>query len=169
VALALRRLRCFAGQNWEWDGVRFTILHPGWASYNSPALKDNARSCVLKVESAFGSALLPADIEQGSEAELLQTHREALRADVLVAPHHGSGTSSSIAFLAQIAPSVVVIPVGYRNRFGHPKPEVVARYEALGSRVLRSDHDGAVMLRFDASGLSEQGYRAQYRRYWQSR
>ncbi len=169
VALALRRLRCFSGQTWEWDGVRFTILHPGWASYNSPALKDNARSCVLKVESAFGSALLPADIEQGSEAELLQMHREALRADVLVAPHHGSGTSSSIAFLAQVAPDLVVIPVGYRNRFGHPKPEVVARYEALGSRVLRSDHDGAVMLRFSAGGLSAEGYRAQYRRYWQSR
>jgi competence protein ComEC len=133
------------------------------------ALKDNARSCVLKVESAFGRALLPADIEQSSEAELLQMHRAALRANVLVAPHHGSGTSSSIAFLAQVALDVVVIPVGYRNRFGHPKPEVVARYEALGSRVLRSDRDGAAMLRFGASGVSAQGYRAQYQRYWQNR
>jgi competence protein ComEC len=132
-----------------------------------PELKDNARSCVLKVDSAFGSMLLPADIEQGSEMELLRTHREAVRADVLLAPHHGSGTSSSIAFLAQVAPGLVVIPVGYRNRFGHPKPEVVARYEALGARVLRSDRDGAVMLRFTADGLSAEGYRGQYRRYWQ--
>lgn len=169
VALALRRLRCFSGQHWEWDGVRFDILHPGWESYNSPALKDNARGCVLKVKSRFGSVLLPADIEQGSEAELLQMHGEALRADVLVAPHHGSGTSSSIPFLAHVAPDLVVIPVGYRNRFGHPKPEVVARYEALGSRVLRSDRDGAVMLRFSAGGLAAEGYREQYRRYWQNR
>ncbi len=88
---------------------------------------------------------------------------------MLVAPHHGSGTSSSVAFLAQVAPGVVVIPVGYRNRFGHPKPEVVQRYEALGSRILRSDRDGAVMLRFSAAGLSADGYRARYRRYWQDR
>ncbi len=169
VALARQRFRCFSGQNWEWDSVRFTILHPAWSSYNSSALKDNARSCVLKVESSFGSVLLPADIEQASETELLQTHREALRADVLVAPHHGSGTSSSIAFLAQVAPELVVIPVGYRNRFGHPKPEVMARYEALGSRVLRSDRDGAVTLKFSASGLSAEAYRGRYRRYWQNR
>ncbi len=169
VALARQRFRCFSGQNWEWDSVRFTILHPDWSSYNSPALKDNARSCVLKVESRFGSVLLPADIEQVSEMELLRTHREALRADVLVAPHHGSGTSSGIAFLAQVAPELVVIPVGYRNRFGHPKPEVVARYEALGSRVLRSDRDGAVTLKFSASGLSAEAYRGRYRRYWQNR
>jgi competence protein ComEC len=169
VVLAQRRIRCFSGQTWDWDGVQFTMLHPSWASYNSPALKDNARSCVLKIDSAFGSVLLPADIEQVSEMELLQKHREALHADVLVAPHHGSGTSSSAPFLAQVAPSLIVIPVGYRNRFGHPKPEVVAREEALGSRVLRSDQDGAVLLRFNAEGLSAEGYRGRYRRYWQNR
>jgi competence protein ComEC len=169
VELARRRVRCFAGQSWEWDAVRFTVLHPTWESYNLPHLKDNARSCVLKVDSAFGGVLLPADIERGSEADLLRTHRAALRADVLVAPHHGSGTSSSAEFLAQVAPRVVVIPVGYRNRFGHPKPEVLARYEALGSRVLRSDVDGAITLRFNTDGLTAGGYRAQYRRYWQGR
>ncbi|HTS51673.1 MAG TPA: DNA internalization-related competence protein ComEC/Rec2, partial [Burkholderiales bacterium] len=169
VALAQRRLRCFSGQTWEWDQVRFTMLHPAWDSYNLPGLKDNARSCVLRIESVFGSVLLPADIEQGSEMELLRTQREILRSDVLLAPHHGSGTSSSIPFLAQVAPALVVIPVGYRNRFGHPKPEVVERYRALGARVLRSDRDGAVMLRLTAQGLSAEGYRAQYRRYWQDR
>jgi competence protein ComEC len=169
VVLARQRIRCFAGQSWEWDGVRFNVLYPDWQSYNQTELKDNARSCVLKIESAFGSVLFPADIELGSETDLLRTQRAALRADVLVAPHHGSGTSSSVAFLAQVAPGVVVIPVGYRNRFGHPKPEVVQRYEALGSRILRSDRDGAVMLRFSAAGLSADGYRARYRRYWQDR
>jgi competence protein ComEC len=169
LALAGRRMRCFAGQSWEWDGVRFAILHPEWQSYNQSQLKDNARGCVLKIESAFGSVLLPADIEQDSEADLLRTRREALRADVLVAPHHGSSTSSTLVFLAQVAPGLVVIPVGYRNRFGHPKPEVVERYETLGSRILRSDRDGEVSLKFTASGLMAQGYRARYRRYWQDR
>ena len=169
VELARRRMRCFAGQSWEWDAVRFTVLHPTWESYNFADLKDNARSCVLKVDSAFGSVLLPADIERGSETELLRTYPAALHADVLIAPHHGSGTSSSAAFLAEVAPSVVVIPVGYRNRFGHPKPEVVTRYQALGARVLRSDADGAIEVRLDAAGVSTNGYRAQYRRYWQRR
>jgi competence protein ComEC len=149
--------------------VRFHVLHPEWGSYNLPQLRDNARGCVLKIDSAFGSALLPADIEQESEMELLRRAPTALRADLLVAPHHGSGTSSTVAFLAQVAPELIVIPVGYRNRFGHPKPEVVARYAALGSRVLRSDRDGAVMVRFTAGGWSAQGYRGQYRRYWQGR
>jgi competence protein ComEC len=169
LALAQRRLRCFGGQAWEWDGVRFSMLHPDWGSYKLEALKDNARSCVLKIESRFGAALLPADIEQASEIELLRTQGQALRADVLLAPHHGSGTSSSVAFLAHVAPHMIVIPVGHRNRFGHPKPEVMERYAALRSRILRSDRDGAVAIRFSASGISASGYREHYRRYWQNR
>ena len=167
LALALDARRCQAGESWEWDGVRFAILHPRPESYNFTGLKDNARSCVLKVESAFGSMLLPADIEQDSELELLSSQPAALRANALLAPHHGSGTSSTKAFLAAVSPQLVIIPVGYRNRFGHPKPEVVRRYEALGSTVLRTDLDGEVALRFTAAGLITRGYRSQYRRYWQ--
>lgn len=147
--------------------MRFAVLHPRSDSYNLIGLKDNARSCVLKVESAFGSMLFPADIEQDSELELLKYQPGVLRASVLLAPHHGSGTSSTSPFLAAVAPQLVIIPVGYRNRFGHPKPEVVQRYVALGSRVLRTDRDGAVSLRLTATGVSAQGYRSQYRRYWQ--
>lgn len=167
LSLASTAQRCEAGQRWEWDGVRFAVLHPRSDSYNLIGLKDNARSCVLKVESAFGSMLFPADIEQDSELELLKYQPGVLRASVLLAPHHGSGTSSTSPFLAAVAPQLVIIPVGYRNRFGHPKPEVVQRYVALGSRVLRTDRDGAVSLRLTATGVSAQGYRSQYRRYWQ--
>ena len=168
IALALRRLRCFGGQHWEWDGVRFALLYPRWESYNRVGLSENARSCVLKIDSPYGGILLPADIEQESEAELIAASGRQLPADVMVAPHHGSSTSSSAAFLSAVAPRLVVIGVGYHNRFGHPKPDVIERYAARKTRVLRTDLDGAIALKFDAQGIAAEGYRSRYRRYWQS-
>ena len=66
-----------------------------------------------------------------------------LRSDVLVVLHHGSRTSSTEAFLDTVRPDVAVIQVGYRSRYGHPAPDVVARYRAHGIPVVRSDHCGA--------------------------
>ncbi|HEY3325620.1 MAG TPA: DNA internalization-related competence protein ComEC/Rec2 [Novimethylophilus sp.] len=157
---------CFAGQTWQWDGVRFEMLHPGWGSYGNAGLKDNFRSCVLKVTSAYGSLLLPADIERDAEAELLAQQPSALAADVLVAPHHGSKTSSSADFLHQVHPSIAIFTMGYRNRFGHPKPEVVERYRDLGGRLYRSDADGMVQLDFAADGIAVRSWRRARPRYW---
>jgi competence protein ComEC len=168
VALATRPMRCFAGQHWEWDGVRFTMLSPRWESYNLAGLSENARSCVLKIDSPYGGMLLPADIEQESEGELIAVHSDALPAQVMVAPHHGSSTSSSVAFLDAVSPRVVVIAVGYHNRFGHPKPEVVERYVTRRMGVVRTDLDGEISLRFTAQGVIAERYRSHYRRYWQS-
>lgn len=157
---------CFAGQSWRWDGVRFDMLHPTWQSYGVAGYKDNYRGCVLKITSRRGSLLLPADIERDAEAELLERQPEALAADVLVSPHHGSKTSSTEAFLQQVHPAVSVFTVGYRNRFGHPKPEVVERYRALDSRIYRSDDDGALLLEFTAAGIALQSWRQARPRYW---
>lgn len=168
LVLAKQRLRCFAGQHWEWDGVRFSMLHPQWESYNLAGVGENARSCVLKIDSAYGGILLPADIEAESEAQLIAADRASLTAQVMVAPHHGSSTSSSAAFLNAVAPAIVVIGVGYHNRFGHPKPDVMERYAERKIRVLRTDLDGEIALRFEAQGVSANGYRSQFRRYWQS-
>lgn len=158
--------RCFAGQHWQWDGVRFDILHPTWESYGMEKLKDNYRGCVLKVTSAHGSLLLPADIEHDAEAELLERQPEALAADVLVAPHHGSKTSSTGDFLRRVRPSIAIFTVGYRNRFGHPKPDVVERYRDLGSHLYRSDADGAVLLEFARNGIVARSWRQTRPRYW---
>jgi competence protein ComEC len=165
---ARKSLSCFAGQSWEWDGVRFEMLHPSWESYADKSLKKNARGCTLKITSPHGSVLLPADIERESEAEILTRTPDALAATLLVAPHHGSKTSSTEAFIRQVNPSIVIFTAGYRNHFGHPKPEVVERYRVLGSRLYRSDFDGAVLLRFETGGVSAQTYRQEHLRYWQS-
>ncbi|HEX5355039.1 MAG TPA: DNA internalization-related competence protein ComEC/Rec2, partial [Aquabacterium sp.] len=128
-------LACLAGQQWQWDGVRFEVMHPVPQAYASrAALSPNAMSCVLKV-SVPGpegrSALLTGDIESDQEAELLVRESSHLRSTVLIAGHHGSQTSSTAGFLREVGPQQVVIQVGRRNRYGHPSPSVLARYEAM--------------------------------------
>ena len=123
---------------------------------------------MLKIDSAFGGILLPADIEQESEAQLATASAASLPAQVLVAPHHGSSTSSSAAFLSAVGPGLIVIGVGHHNRFGHPKPDVMEHYAERNIRVLRTDLDGEIALRFGAEGVRAEGYRRHYRRYWQS-
>ena len=86
---------------------------------------------------------------------------------MLVAPHHGSKTSSTDEFVRQVNPRLVIFTVGYRNRFGHPREEVMERYRALGSTLLRSDTDGAVLLRFADTTFVVETSRALRRRYWQ--
>ena len=155
--------RCVAGQSWEWDNVRFTMLHPASSDYERKAVKTNNMSCVLRVENAFGSALLTADIEARDEQALLLRSPELLASNVLLVPHHGSNTSSTPDFIAAVDAREAIIPVGYRNRFQHPRPEVVARY--ANAQVWRTDRDGAVRVHL-ASGLPLSSYRAEYRRYW---
>ena len=165
---AKRFIPCNAGQSWQWDGVRFDMLHPGpWI--DAAQANDNNRSCVLKISSGGASMLLPADIEQASELELTRTHSAALASSVLLAPHHGSKTSSSVEFLRAVHPQIVMVSAGYRNRFGHPKDEIMDRYAALGASVYRSDRDGAVTFRFDQGGVHARAYRQAQPRYWHGR
>jgi competence protein ComEC len=145
------------------------MLHPGWSSYAIADLKDNDRSCVLKIETAGGSLLLAGDIEYPSEAALLERDRSVLDTDVLVVPHHGSKTSSTPEFIDAVSPQAAVFTVGYRNRFGHPKPEVVQRYRERGSMLYRSDGDGAVLFEFLPRGIEVQSWRRSAPRYWHER
>src|SRR5688572_32020897 len=151
--------RCAAGARWEWDGVRFEFLHPpsGWEN-----VRRNNQSCVLRIEAAGAAMLLTGDIERAAESALAG---EALRSDVLLVPHHGSRTSSSDEFIAAVAPRWAVVPAGYRNRFGHPAREVLARYEGAGVRLLRTDLDGAVSVILGQE-LQVAAERARHRRYW---
>jgi competence protein ComEC len=138
------------------------------SAYDDSDMKDNNRSCVLRVASQFGSLLLAGDIERMAEDHLLQTQPNRLTSDVLVVPHHGSKTSSTDAFVGTVKPAAAIFTVGYRNRFGHPKPEVLARYQQAGSEIYRSDQDGALMLDFsEAQGIAITRWRQRERRYWQ--
>jgi competence protein ComEC len=92
---------------------------------------------------------------------------EPLAAVILIVPHHGSTTSSTPEFVAAVAPALAVFSAGYRNRFGHPRAEVLARYEAAGSRILRSDRDGALVFEIGPGGQSFVAERKRRRRYWQ--
>lgn len=159
-------LRCLAGHSWTWDGVRFTLLHPGMDQYASARIKTNDLSCVIRIESVHGSALLTGDIEARSEA-LLLTHGATLRSEVLVVPHHGSRTSSTAAFIAAVAPRIAIFTPGYRNRFGHPRPEVVERYRVADALLPRTDLHGAITVSFDGTGPPRfVAERDRQRRYW---
>ena len=168
VQAARRHRRCTAGQAWSWDGVRFELLGPTPQSYQQDGLKANARSCVLRVSALGKAMLLAADIEAAQETQLLASAPGSLRADVLLAPHHGSGTSSTAAFLAAVEPQLGIFQVGYRNRYRHPKREVYERYGSLGIRRLRTDESGAVLLRFGQT-LEVSEFRSERRRYWHGR
>jgi competence protein ComEC len=168
VRAAASHSRCMAGQRWNWDGVQFDMLQPTLASYDNSALKPNARGCTLRISAGGHSMLLAADIEAAQEAQLVLGAADKLRADVLLAPHHGSGTSSTPAFLQAVRPSLGVFQVGYRNRYHHPKPEIFERYREMGIGRLRTDEAGAIMLHFGAQ-VDAFGYRARHARYWHGR
>ncbi len=168
AATPLPHRRCADGEAWEWDGVRFEMLHPVEADYAS-ARKSNALSCVLKVSAPGGALLLTGDIEAKEEAALLGRHGDWLAADVLLPPHHGSRSSSSAEFLAGVSPRLTLVSAGYRNRFGHPAPEVVERLQKSGVAIRRTDAEGALTLRFGRDDISVTAERRERRRYWHGR
>jgi competence protein ComEC len=158
--------RCVAGQAWRWDGVDFEVLHPLADDY-ARHLKPNALSCVLRVTAQGGARLLlTGDIEAAQEAALLARHGRALRSQVLLVPHHGSRGSSTQAFIEAVAPGTALVQAAYRSRFGHPAPEVVARYQALGVELQRSDACGAWSWQVQGSTRCERESAA---RYWHHR
>ena len=148
---------CGAGQSWTWDGVRFEFLNA------VDQVKRNDRSCVLRIAAAGGAVLLTGDIERAGEKALLDS---GLKSEVLLVPHHGSRTSSTPEFIGAVAPRLAVVAAGYRNRFGHPNGEVMARYATAGARVVRTDLDGAVSVVVAQAGVDVAGERHRRGRYW---
>ncbi len=154
---------CRTGQAWTWDGVTFSFLHP---APHFPYL-GNESSCVLRVQAQGASALLPGDIGRHVEARLAKRPPDQVRADVLLVPHHGSDTSSSLDFIAAVRPSLGLVAVGTGNRFGLPKPIVSARYLRYRVPLLDTAHSGAIHLRLGPDGVQvRQRMRQDRRRYW---
>lgn len=168
---SIKTLRCQAEQVWYWDNVKFEVLYPNTA-LDDLTLKDNNKSCVLKVSSAGGSLLLTGDVEKKVERSLLaQENFARLKSDVMLVPHHGSKTSSSVNFLSAVKPMISIATVGYLNRFHHPVEKILNRYHDVGSQVFRSDQHGAIILMFTAKNgvakpIKVSTWRTLAKRYW---
>ncbi len=202
-----KSIKCFSGQYWRWDNVHFEVLHPSLESYENAEIKDNNRSCVVKVTSQFGSILLTGDIEKEAESLLLEHALQPqglspqnipakagysyvkpnihggdgdsvlnnkglekdylLKSDVLIAPHHGSKTSSTVEFVQAVGAKQIIFTVGYLNRFKHPKPLIEKRFEESGAFTYRSDYQGAVLIDFKKNNpIKMTAWRQSQPRYW---
>jgi competence protein ComEC len=140
------------------NGVSVEILHPkqdtGVSLQGAAAEKDaNNDSLVVKVTYGGHSVLFPGDIESQGEMELSEDNGDRLWATVLVAPHHGSRSSSTSRFLQDVSPEWVVVPCGKDNRFGFPAPEVMSRYRTMGAKVLTTSENGAVFIKMNGAGI----------------
>jgi competence protein ComEC len=154
------RVRCERGQQWTWDGVSFEVLHPQPAAEQSR----NDSSCVVLIRGRDGTTLLTGDIEIDAERALLDGG--VPRVDVVVAPHHGSGTSSSSLFVATTRPDVTIFSTGYRNRWGMPRADVVERWQKAGARTFDTSTSGAITATFAAGNVQVREQRHTRRRYW---
>ena len=179
---------CLSGSGWTIDGVAFEFLHPPVSQALS--VSENDQSCVLMIRSqrsaieegigdgfgegvaknvaqgegrgtSHGTALLTGDIGRRIEQQLLRLYDDDLSADILMVPHHGSKSSSSIAFLAKVAPVYALVSSGFNNHYNHPHPDVVRRYLAQNIELLRSDQLGAIQLKF----INQQWQRPRCARY----
>lgn len=145
-----RATLCVAGQHWQWDGVNFQVLYPPLGKDDL----DNDSSCVLRIDNGVQSILLTGDIEHKSEKYLISNAGNLLSSAILVAPHHGSNTSSTQAFVNSVHPHFVLFPTGYHNRFGFPKAEIIARYQAAGAELYDTAQVGAITFHLDKSKIS---------------
>ena len=157
LAEQLQAQPCNSGERWEWDGVTFALWQ--WDG----ATDGNQRSCVLQIEASDERLLLTGDINIDAERAFLDSPL-AVPTHWLQAPHHGSRTSSSMVFLKNLSPSAVLISRGHGNTFGHPHPQVMARYKALGMGIWDSAEHGAIRFRLGTFGVAE-SLREQ-RRFW---
>lgn len=165
---------CQAGMQWHDGDTVFSMLHPA----TDDAGSKNDRSCVLLIHHGAGRVLLTGDIEASAEAMIahrlqsLSTTRNdgepALSVNLMVVPHHGSRTSSTLRFLAAVRPEQVVFPAGYGNRYGFPHVDVQSRYLALGVTPFTTGTEGAVSFSFGRSGVDQppSSWWHSHRRFW---
>lgn len=154
---------CQRGMQWEWDGVQFRYLHPGpFFPYLG-----NESSCVLHIRGKYGAILLVGDIGHPVE-RLLVGESQPLTADVVQIGHHGSAGSSQGQFIRATGARLALVTAGANNRFGHPHPSVVRRWEGEGAEVIQTAQAGAIRVWIDDQGISVRERRYWHRRMWTS-
>lgn len=152
---------CQHGKEWYYDDVRFRFIQPG----KPFPVNENNSSCVLLVESGGCSLLIPGDIESAVETQILNRY-PGLKVDWLVAAHHGSRSSTSLAWLQQLQPKEVFFSAGLLNRYGHPAAEIVSRVEAVGAGWRNTAQGGAILLREASGGCTSESLSTLKKRYW---
>jgi competence protein ComEC len=155
---------CVAGEQWLWDGVAFEFLYPA----ESGRAAGNNASCVLQIRNQAATVLLTGDIEASAERRLLAAHGPRLCSDLVIAPHHGSRSSSSRALVDATRPAFVVYTAGWANRYGFPAPAVDRRWRAAGAMPLDTARLGTISFLFssDRGIVGPLAYRERARRYW---
>jgi competence protein ComEC len=143
-----RGFDCHDYPDWHWEGVDFHF-------FSIPTIHNhtNNRSCVLKISNASGEILLTGDIESEAEHYLVKTYGRALQARVLVVPHHGSKTSSTLGFLRQVSPDYAVMSYGFDNRYRFPHPQTLENYRLQGVRVYHTAEQGMIQLDFSSQNV----------------
>jgi competence protein ComEC len=158
----LPSIYCKDSYRWEWDTVQFEFLMPEKGGQGG-----NNASCVLRIRAGGSSVLLSGDIETDIERELLAEGRD-LRAALLIAPHHGSNTSSSAEFIQAVSPQHVVFSAGMNNHYGHPALKVLRRYDDIASRCWSTAKHGSIQFNVAAEGLRVEKIWGGRRYYWQN-
>lgn len=154
---------CVAGQQWQWDGVQFSVLYPA----ENAGLEGNNASCVLKISNSGGSVLLTGDVEANAERRLVRQAGKNIAADVVVAPHHGSTSSSSLPLISATGADYVLYSAGFANRWGFPNKQVTRRWAAAGARTMNTANAGAIRLHFGQQDFTPpSAYRDQARAWY---
>ncbi|MBP7370812.1 MAG: DNA internalization-related competence protein ComEC/Rec2, partial [Arenimonas sp.] len=162
-ALTIPAYECQQGQSWQWDGVQFSYLWPSFELHE----KKNDRSCVLKIVANGRSVLLTGDISKDSERVLLEKFGSTMQADILLVPHHGSKTSSSIEFLQAVKPKIAIVSSGFQNQFKHPNRTVVERYQQVGAQLVNTVNTGWAELQSTEKGWRwVRRERIDHQKYW---
>ncbi|WP_347337896.1 DNA internalization-related competence protein ComEC/Rec2 [Pseudoalteromonas piscicida] len=125
------------------QGLKVHALWPKAISSN-----DNNNSCVISVSDGQFTVLLPGDIEATVEKQLVAEHKTALKADVLLVPHHGSSSSSSDEFIKTVAPKIAIFSRAYYSPWKIPSNKVIARYKKAGVKRLDTALDGHIKILF---------------------
>lgn len=153
---------CQSGQSWTWDSVRFDVLSP---FIGDTKLSPNDRSCVIQISTDKGKLLLTGDIEAKQEAKLVARYGSTLRSNVLLAPHHGSSTSSSHLFIDTVKPAAVIYSAGFMNRYGMPGEDVVSRYQKADIEAWSTAEQGAIRVSL-GKNVQIESYRARQSPLW---
>ena len=154
---------CQANYNWSIDGVNFEFLHPDHQNLN---VRKNDNSCVLKMSTSKYSMLFTGDISQKTEKLLVKRDPSRLKSDVLVIPHHGSKTSSSLEFITAVNPKYAVVSAGYMNMYGHPKSTVLEQYLVKNITVLNTIEHGTIDFMFKPETIEHNCYRILNWNFW---